>query len=66
MTIYATPWDKVDKGKSVDSGFTTLDEAVATVGDNYIYRCARYVTYDGVCFSDFSFTKVTEEQDNGE
>jgi len=57
--IYSTLFDtesNISTAASVDSGFETIDAVVELVGDDYLYKCKRFVTYDGVCFSDFPFS----------
>ncbi len=60
--IYVTPFrasDKLPTAVSTDSGFGTLDEVVAMMGDGYIRRYNKSVIYgddkDRVIFCHFPF-----------
>jgi len=60
MTIYATPFRASDKqctGASADSGFTDIDDVVATLGLPTSQPTSRYAIYaggdlDSIIFSD--------------
>ena len=59
MTIHSTPFDpdtKQPTGPSTDSGFGSIDEAVEILGDGYLSRGKRSVTYLGVFLSDYVLT----------
>lgn len=64
MTIYSTPFDSDTKqptGPSTDSGFGSIDEAVAILGDNYLSRGVRSVTYHGVMLTDYVLTASSRQ-----
>ena len=60
MTIYATPYDEATStptGPSADSGFTSINQVIDTMGSEYERGNNRVVVYgrgkDQVIFSDF-------------
>jgi hypothetical protein len=60
--IYTTPYNSDDKepsGYSVDSGFKTIDEVVAALPDQYIFKSKNMVIYESgnnrVVFSHLRF-----------
>lgn len=62
MTIYATPFKNSTKqcsGPSTDSGFASLDDVAAAMGEPDVRRSKRVLIYgpgeDRVAFSDFIF-----------
>lgn len=59
MTIYITLFDPVTKrgtSASTDSGFATLDEVAACMGDAWATRSGRLIVYpEGVAFSNYPF-----------
>ena len=61
-TIYATPYNEStgeQTGESTDSGFTSINQVIETMGDEYERGNNHVVVYgrgeDQVIFSDFSF-----------
>ncbi len=64
MTIYSTPFDietKQPTGPSTDSGFGSIDEAVAILGEGYLSRGKRSVTYPGVFLSEYVLTASSRQ-----
>lgn len=64
MPIYMTHFDPVTKlptSGSIDSGFGSIDEAVAVLGDNYLSRGVRSVTYPGVMLTDYVLTASSRQ-----
>lgn len=64
MTIYMTlfhPNTHEPAGPSSDSGFGSIDEAVAVLGDGYLSRGKRSVTYPGVFISDYVLTSSSRQ-----
>lgn len=62
--IYSTPFDPRTKqplGPSTDSGFGSIDEAVAILGEGYLSRGKRSVTYPGVFLSDYVLTASSRQ-----
>ena len=55
MIIYVTPFDDERRATapSTDSGFETIGDVVAVMGDEHLSRCSGYVIYPGVMFSVF-------------
>lgn len=56
--IYLTPFDETTKratAPSSDSGFQTLAEVAAVMGDAWTTRSNRLIIYPGVAFSDYPF-----------
>lgn len=56
--IYSTNYDDDHVGASVDSGLTSIDQAIALMGDGYLSRGKPWVVYgtrggDRVIFSNF-------------
>lgn len=64
MTLFLTPFDSDTEqptGPSSDSGFGSIDEAVAVLGDGYLSRGKRSVTYPGVFISDYMLTSSSRQ-----
>lgn len=64
MTLFLTPFDSDTKqptGPSSDSGFGSINEAVAVLGDAYLSRGKRSVTYPGVFISDYVLTPPSRQ-----
>lgn len=58
MTIYITTFDIESKEAfeaSVDSGFSSLEEVLAIMGDEFLSCSTRLIIYPGVAFSDYRF-----------
>ena len=58
MTIFITTFDTESKEAlepSADSGFSSLEEVLAIMGDGFLSCSARLIIYPGVAFSDYRF-----------
>lgn len=64
MPTYLTPFDNDTKqptGPSSDSGFSSIDEAIEVLGEGYLSRGKRSVTYPGVFISDYVLTSSSRQ-----
>lgn len=71
MTVFVTQYDAADPNRrclsdSVDSGFGSLDDVVAAMGEPWKARPGVYLLYPGgVAFSTFAFY-LTPPSDDGQ